>query len=63
MFGKKDENGVSTPHVLSIRPYAHITPKHVKKGYLVKSCHFNHLKTYARPIVKEFKFISSCLNS
>ena len=36
VFVKKGENGVSMPHVLSMRPYAHITIKHDKKGYLVK---------------------------
>ena len=34
MFGK-EENGVSTPLVLSMRPYAHIIAKHAKKGHLV----------------------------
>ena len=32
MFRKREENGVSSPHVLSMRPYAHIQAKHVKKG-------------------------------
>ena len=44
MFGKREENEVSTPHVLSVRPYAHIIAKHAKKGYLVKTCHFTLLK-------------------
>ena len=43
MFGKKEENGVSTPHVLSMRPYAHIRAIHAKKGHLVKICHFTLL--------------------
>ena len=38
MFGKKGENGVSMPLVLSMRPYAHIISKHAKKGHLVKQC-------------------------
>ena len=44
MFGEKEENGVSTPHVLSMRPYAHIRTKHAKKGYLAKTFHFSLLK-------------------
>ena len=44
MMGKRAENGVSTPHVLSIRPYDHIMSKHAKKGLLVKTCHFTCLK-------------------
>ena len=28
---KRKENGVSTPHVLIMRPYAHIIAKHAKK--------------------------------
>ena len=32
MFGKREGNGVSTPYVLSMRPYAHIIAKHAKKG-------------------------------
>ena len=34
MLGKGEENGVSTPHVLSMRPYAHIRTKDVIKGHL-----------------------------
>ena len=34
-FGKKEENGVSTPLVLSMRPHAHIRLKSVEKGHLV----------------------------
>ena len=45
MFGKREENGVSTPHVLSMRPYAHIQTKHAKKGLLVKTCLFTPLRT------------------
>ena len=37
MFGKREENGVSTPHVLSMRLYGHIQAKHAKKGLLVKT--------------------------
>ena len=55
MLGKREENGVSTQNVLSITPNAHITPKHVKKGHLVKSCHFTPLMTYEQPIVKDVK--------
>ena len=39
-LGKGKENGVSTPHVLSMRPYAHIQAKHAKKGILVKHAIF-----------------------
>ena len=35
LFGKKEENGVSTPPVLSVRPSAPIIAKHVKKRHLV----------------------------
>ena len=59
MLGKKEENGVSNSHVPSKRQYARITPKHVKKGHLVKSCHFTPLRTYAQPIVNEVKGIST----
>ena len=45
MFGKREENGVSTPYVLSMRPYAHIQAKHSKKELLVKICHFTPLET------------------
>ena len=30
-LGKGEENGVTTPHVLSMRLYAHIQGKHTKK--------------------------------
>ena len=35
--GEQKENGVSTPHVLKLRPYAHIKAKHAKKNF--KSTH------------------------
>ena len=44
LLGKREENEVSTQHVLSIRPYAHIKAKHSKKVDLVKTCHFTLLK-------------------
>ena len=44
MFGKREENGVSTPQVLRMRQYAHIITKHAIKGHLVKTCHFTLLK-------------------
>ena len=34
IFGKREENGVSTPHILSMRLYAHTKAKHAKKGHL-----------------------------
>ena len=40
-FGTKVENGVSTPHVISVRSYAHTEAKHAKKGLFMKPCHFN----------------------
>ena len=40
MFGKKRENGVGTSLALSMRPYAHITLNHAKKGHLIKTCYF-----------------------
>ena len=36
MFGKKEDNEVHTPYVLSMRPYAHIRVKHAEKGHFVK---------------------------
>ena len=36
MFGKIEENGVSTPHVLSMGSYAHTQAKHAKKDFLSK---------------------------
>ena len=44
-MGKKEENGVSTLLVLSMRPYAHIQAKHAKRGLLVKTCLFTLLGT------------------
>ena len=32
MFEKTGKNGVSTPYVLTMRPYAHIQANHAKKG-------------------------------
>ena len=45
MFWKREGNGVSTPHVKSMRPYAHIQAKQTKKGLLVKTCNFTLLGT------------------
>ena len=45
IFGKREENGVSTSHVLSMRLYAHIQEKHDKRDFLVKTCHFAPLGT------------------
>ena len=36
MFGEKGENRVSTPLVLSIRQYAHISQNHTKRGHFIK---------------------------
>ena len=36
MYGKKEENGVSTSHVLSMRSYAHTQAKHAKRDFLLK---------------------------
>ena len=44
MFGKREENGVSTLHVLCMRPHAHIQAKRAKNGLLVKTCYFTSLK-------------------
>ena len=44
MMGKRAENGVSTPHVLSIRLYTHIMSKHAKTEIKLKTCHFTLLK-------------------
>ena len=38
IFGKKGENGVSTPHVLSMRSYAHTQAKHAKEGLFIETC-------------------------
>ena len=40
MFWKRKDNGVSTPHILSMRPYAYIQAKHAKKGLLDKNMSF-----------------------
>ena len=34
--GGKGRNGVSTPLVLSMRPYAHVISNHAKKGLFIK---------------------------
>ena len=57
-LGKREENGVSTPHVLSMRSYAHIQAKYAKTEILVKSSQFTLLRTYAQPIVKEVMYIN-----
>ena len=62
MFGKREENGVSNPHVLSMRSYEHIQENYAKRDLLVKSCHVTHWRTYAQQIVKEVKYISIRLN-
>ena len=36
MFGTREENGVITPHVLSMRSYAHTQAKYAKMGLLSK---------------------------
>ena len=36
MFGTREENGVSTPHVLSMRSCAHTQAKHAKKDFISK---------------------------
>ena len=36
MLGTRKKNGVSTPHLLSMRSYAHTQVKHAKKGLLSK---------------------------
>ena len=43
MFRKREENGFSTPHVLSMRPYAHTQAKHAKKDFLSKTCQITPL--------------------
>ena len=37
MFWKRKENGVSTPHVLSMGSYAHTQEKHEKKNFFIKT--------------------------
>ena len=59
MFGKREENGVNTPHVLSMGFYAHIQAKYTKRELLVKSCHLTLLRTYAQTIVNKIKCIST----
>ena len=61
-LGKREENGVSTQHVISVISYAHIQEKYAKWELLVKSCPSTPLRTYAQPIVKEVKCISTFLN-
>ena len=41
MLWKKGENGVSTPHVLSMRPYVQVPTKYAKKAHLMKSCYLS----------------------
>ena len=36
MFGTSEENGVSTPHVVSMTSYAHRQAKHDKRDLLSK---------------------------
>ena len=36
MFGKREENGVSTPYVLSMSSFAHTQGKHAKRDFLSK---------------------------
>ena len=36
IFGTKEENGVRTPHVQSMRSYAHTLEKHAKMTFLSK---------------------------
>ena len=43
MFGTREENWVSTTHVLSMRSYAHTQAKHAKRDFLVKTCYFTPL--------------------
>ena len=49
MFGKREENGVSTPHVLSMRPYAHIqavlSKNNFEKSSLILKDIFNIFKS------------------
>ena len=43
IFGKREENELSTLHVLSMRTYAHTQAKHDKREFLVKTCNFTPL--------------------
>ena len=36
---KREENGVSTPHILSMRSYAHTQSKHAKRDFFFISKH------------------------
>ena len=36
MFGKREENGVITPHILSMGSYEHTQAKHAEKAILSK---------------------------
>ena len=36
MFGTREENRVSTPHVISMRSYAHAQAKYAKRDFLSK---------------------------
>ena len=40
MFGKKGENGVSTPHVLIMRSCAHTQTKNSKEGLFINTRYF-----------------------
>ena len=45
MFETREENGVSSPHVLRMISYAHTQGNHAKRDFLVKTCHFTPLGT------------------
>ena len=62
MFGENEENRVSTPHVLSMRPYPKIRTKHAIKGHLVKTRHFTLLKVSCR-IKKVIPINQTCLQT
>ena len=36
MFGKREENGVSTTHILTMSPYEHIQEKHANREFKSK---------------------------
>ena len=40
MFEKREENGVSTPHLLSMRSYAHTQTKYNKKDFFSRNMSF-----------------------
>ena len=44
MFGKKEENGVSTPHVLSMGPYAYTQAKHDKNNFFYQNMSNYHFR-------------------